>query len=134
MFTPMARLLLLRSDGQDPNAPGGRVPSIATENCLALPPRSSVAAQFCGASTIQHFTGTPQRTVRDGCSIEHYGQFLLPGRIVEGLDDGYDASVPLALGDLEMQVPERGDLGKMGYDDDLMIRRQGPERFTDDLT
>src|SRR5215212_6476720 len=133
MFTPMARLLLFEFDGEDPIAPRSRLASIATEIRLLLPSRVSTAARLCGDSTTQHLSGALQRAPRDGCAIEHRGQFLLSRLFIQGLDDGYDASISLTLGDLEMQISERGNLRKMGDDDYLVVLCKRPERFTDDL-
>src|SRR5215204_4089278 len=108
MFTPMARLLLIEFDAEDPIAPQSRLRSIPMEIRLPMPPRASVAVLLCGDSTIQHLCGALQRALRDGCAIEHRGQFMLPLRLVQGLNDGYDATIALTLGNLEMQVSKRG--------------------------
>ena len=90
---------------------------------LPMPPRASVAALLCGDSTIQHLSCALHRALRDGCAIEPRGQFLLPLRFIKGLDVGYDSTVALSLGNLEMQISKRGNLGKMGDDDNLVVLR-----------
>src|SRR5918993_2388844 len=134
MFTPMARLLLVDLDGQDPVAPRGRLPSIATGVCLPLPPGASIAIQLRGYGAFQHLGGALQGAFGNRRAVQHCRQLLLPGGIVKGVDRRNDATVPLALRDLEMQISERRNLRQMGDDDDLMILRQRPERLTDDLT
>src|SRR5688500_6417398 len=59
---------------------------------------------------------------------------MLPRGIVKCVDSGYDATVPLDLGDLEMQIAERRNLGQMGDDDHLVILRERPECLANDLT
>ena len=80
--------------------------------------------QLSGNRTIQHLGGALQRALSDGRTIQHCGQLLPPRRFIEGLDDGYDATIALTLGDLEMQISECGNLREVGYDDDLVILRQ----------
>src|SRR5918995_4669314 len=134
MFTPMARLLLVDLDGQDPVAPRGRLPSIATGVCLPLPPRISIAVQLRGYGAFQHLGGALQGAFGNRRAVQHCRQLLLPGGIVKGVDGRNDATVPLALRDLEMQIPEGRDLRQMGDHPPLVIPRQRPERLTDDLT
>lgn len=93
-----------------------------------------MAARLGNNGAIQHFSRALQRGLGHGRAIEHRGQFSLPRVFIEGLDGRYDAAIALALGDMEMDIPERRDLRQMGYDYHLVIFRQGPEGFADDLT